>query len=104
MAEAVRRWLLALETGFNSGWLQVRFVVDEVALEQVFLPCFRFSPANQLLIIPSLLHAHLSLPHEVCDSPDQAAHYSTCGLKLGASSLIRHFAGLGVKAVQCSTV
>jgi hypothetical protein len=34
------------------------------------------------IIIPPLLHTHLSLPPEVCDSPDQAAHYKT-----GVSSL-----------------
>jgi hypothetical protein len=37
----------------------------------------------------------------VCDSPDQAAHYRTLGTKLGASSLTRHLAGLGVKVLQC---
>jgi len=35
----------------------------------------------------TLLHTHLSPPHEVCDSPDQAAHYHTLGSKFGASSL-----------------
>jgi hypothetical protein len=28
-----------------------------------------------LTIIPPLLHAHLLLPHKVCDRPDQAVHY-----------------------------
>jgi hypothetical protein len=35
----------------------------------------------------------------VCDNPDQAAHYHTLGINLGASSLTRHFADLGVKVV-----
>jgi hypothetical protein len=66
----------------------VGFVVDKVALEQAFLQVFQFSPAN---IIPPLLHNHLSPPHEVCDSSDQAAHYHHLGPKLGASFLTQHF-------------
>jgi hypothetical protein len=50
-----------------------------------------------LIIIPPLLHTHLSPPHEVRDSPDQTAHYHTLGPKLGASSLTQHSAGLRVK-------
>jgi hypothetical protein len=37
---------LPQRSGFNPGSLQVRFVVDEVALEQVFLRVLRFSPFN----------------------------------------------------------
>jgi hypothetical protein len=37
-----------------------------------------------------LLHIHLSLPHEVCDCSDQAAHYHNLGPKLGASLLTWH--------------
>jgi hypothetical protein len=83
----------------DAGFLQRRpgFVVDEVTLEQVFLRVLWFP---LIIIIPPLLHTHLSPPHEVCDSPDQAAHYHTLSPKLGASSLIRHFASLGVKVVQ----
>jgi hypothetical protein len=62
--------------------------VDEVALEQVFSEFFGFPP---LITIPPLLHTYLSPPHEVCDSPEQAAHYHTLGLKLEASSLTRLF-------------
>jgi hypothetical protein len=64
------------------------FVVDKVALGQVFLRVIRFSSVN---IIPPLLHIHLSPPHEVCDCSDKAAHYHHLGPKLGASFLIRHF-------------
>jgi hypothetical protein len=56
----------------------VEFLVDKVALGQVFFQLLRFSPAS---IIPPLLHSHLSPPHEVCDSPDQAAHYHTSVLR-----------------------
>jgi hypothetical protein len=64
------------------------FVVDEVALGQVFLTVLRFSPAN---IIPPLFHIYLSPPYEVCDSSDQAAHYHHLSPKLGASFLTRDF-------------
>jgi hypothetical protein len=66
----------------------VGFVVDKVALGQLFLRVLRFSPAN---IIPPLLHIHLSPPHEMCNSSDQAAHYHHLGPKLGDSFLTRHF-------------
>jgi hypothetical protein len=66
----------------------VGFVVDKVALGQVFLRILQFPLAN---IIPSFLHIHLSLPYEVCDSSNQAAHYHHLGPKLGASFLTRHF-------------
>jgi hypothetical protein len=63
----------------------------------VFSPeFFSFSP---VIIIPPLLCTHLSL-REVCVVHDQAAHYHTLGLKLGASSLTQHLAGLGVKVVS----
>jgi hypothetical protein len=74
--------------GFAPGSILVGFVVDKVALGQVYLRVLRFSPAN---IIPPLLHIHLSPPHEVCDSSDQAAHYHHLCPKLGASFLTRHF-------------
>jgi hypothetical protein len=82
--------------GFNSAWFQVRLMLNEVALEQVSLRVLQFPP---LIIIPPLLHTHLSPPHAVCDSPDQAAYHHTLGAKLGASSLTRHLAGLRVKVV-----
>jgi hypothetical protein len=71
--------------------------VDKVRLGQVSLEVLLFSP----LIIPTLLHTHLSPPHAVCDSPDQATHYQALGPKSGASFLAQHLAGLGVKVVSC---
>jgi hypothetical protein len=50
-----------------------------------------------LIIIPSLLHTYLSPSHEVCDSPDQAAHYCNFGPRLGVSSLTQHLVDLGVR-------
>jgi hypothetical protein len=54
----------------------VSFILDELALEQVFLRAFLFFP---LIIILSLLHTHLS---EVCDGHDRAAHYHILGLEI----------------------
>ena len=45
-------------TGFETRSAHVRFVLDKVALGQVFLPVLRFTPVS---IIPSLLHSHLHL-------------------------------------------
>jgi hypothetical protein len=39
--------------GFDSGSVHVEFVMDKVALGQVFLRVLRFSPAN---FIPPVLH------------------------------------------------
>jgi hypothetical protein len=47
--------------------------MDELSPEEVLLPSF-FS-VSLLIMIPSLLHTHLSPPAEVCDSPEQAAQY-----------------------------
>jgi hypothetical protein len=59
-----------------------------------------FSPSSSIFpcqyIIPPLLHTHLSPPHEMCDTPDHAAHH-TVGPKLGTSSLTRQLAGLGAQ-------
>jgi hypothetical protein len=77
-------WLRRLGAGLSPrrpGSIHVGFAVDKVALGQIFLRVIRFSPVN---IIPPLLHMHLSPPHEVCDSSDQAAHYHHLGPKLGA--------------------
>jgi hypothetical protein len=79
----------------------VGFVVDKVALGQVFLRVLRFSPVT---IIPPLLHIHLSPPHEVCDSSDQAAHYHHLGPKLGASFLTRLFGWKQNKKVKYKNV
>jgi hypothetical protein len=80
-------WLKRLVAGLSSRWpgfapgsVPVGFVVDKVALGHV-------------IVIPLLLHTHLSPPHEVCDSSDQAEHYHTLGPKLGASTLTLHLAG-----------
>jgi hypothetical protein len=70
-----------------------------MALGQVFLRVLRFSPAN---IIPPLLYIHLSPPHEVSDSCDQATHYHHLGPKLGASFLTRHFGWKQNKKVKKS--
>jgi hypothetical protein len=82
--------------GFEPGSVHVGFVMGKFSQVQVFLCVLLFSPVN---IVPLLLHTHLLLPHEVCDSSDQAAHYHTLGPKLGASALTRHFAGTEEKII-----
>jgi hypothetical protein len=77
-------------SGFTPGSVHMGFVVDKVALRKAFLRVLLFSPVS---IISPLLIIHLSPPHEVCDSPDQVAHYHNLGPKLGASSLTRLLAG-----------
>jgi hypothetical protein len=44
----------------------------------------QFSAANHQ---STLLHIYLSPPHQMCGSPDQAAHYHNPGPKLRASSV-----------------
>jgi hypothetical protein len=58
-----------------------------VPLKEGFLIVFHFSPANHYSTIPQLFH-------EMYDSPDQAAHYHTVTLNLGASYVTWHMAGL----------
>jgi hypothetical protein len=83
-------------TGSVPGDFKWHSCCTEWHWSSVFSEFFSFPP---LIIIPPLLHTHLSPPHAVCDSPDQATHYHTLGPMLGASSLTRHLAGLGVKVV-----
>jgi hypothetical protein len=56
----------------------MKFMVDKVSLEQIFLLSFVGFPL--LSIIPPLAHTHVSPPPEVWDSPEQAAHYHILGL------------------------
>jgi hypothetical protein len=63
---------------FNPGWLHVRLVVDKVAPKHGFRRVYSVLPP--LIIIPPLLHTHLSLPPEVYDSPDHAAQYHILSL------------------------
>jgi hypothetical protein len=57
---------------FSLGRLNVKFVVDEEALEQIFLHFFLFSVADHHFTVAPY---SLSPPHEVCDSPDHSADY-----------------------------
>jgi hypothetical protein len=55
---SVLRWVdggfSSRRLGFNPGWIRVRFVVAEVALQQVFPPSFSGFPTR--IIIPPFLH------------------------------------------------
>jgi hypothetical protein len=70
--------------------------MDEVTMKETFQRLHQFPP---LITILPQLHTQPSPPHEVCDSPDQAAQYHTLGGYLEPSPLTRHLAGLRVKAV-----
>jgi hypothetical protein len=85
-AHGATRWLLTAETCVRSRCL--RCGRSDTAAG--FPPC----PVPPLS--PSL-HTHLSPPHEVCDSPDQAAHHRTLGTNWRASCLIQYLAGIGIK-------
>lgn len=89
LLDAVCVFLDRLTSELNSGWLHLRFVVGEVTTEQALLAVLWFSPANQHFTISPLLHAHLSPPHEVFDSPEQTARNHTLDPKLGPSFLSR---------------
>jgi hypothetical protein len=53
MTQAVFTGLSPRRFGFDPGSVHVGFVVDKVALGQVFLRALRFSPAS---LIPPVLH------------------------------------------------
>jgi hypothetical protein len=50
-----------------------------------------------LIIIPLLLHTHLSSPHAVSDIADQAARYHPLGIKYTGFISDQAQVGLGVK-------
>jgi len=84
MAQAVSCWPLTAKARVRARVDPCEICDGQSDTVAGFIRVLRFSPAN---IIPPLLHIHLSPPHEVCDSSDQAAHYH----HLGASFLSRHF-------------
>jgi hypothetical protein len=90
MAQAVSRWPLTAEARVQppdqsmwdlwwTKWHWGRF----------FSEFFGFPPP--ISFHHWLHHIHISPPHEVCDSSDQAAHYHHLSPKLGASFLTRQF-------------
>jgi hypothetical protein len=58
VAQAVSFWLPTAEPGFNPRPIPMGFVVDEVALGQVFLRVLLFL---SIIIIPSVLHICLAI-------------------------------------------
>jgi hypothetical protein len=94
VAPMARCWLFTVETWVHS----------QVASSEIHYGGWNGTGAffflvlwlSLLIIIPPLVYTHLPLFHEVCDSPDQAAHY-TVSPKLGTSSLTWQLAGLRVK-------
>jgi len=57
---AVSHCLLTMEAWFNPRPVHVGFVVDRVAMRQVFLQVLRFPT---IIIIPPVLHIHLFICH-----------------------------------------
>jgi hypothetical protein len=72
--------LLPLRPEFVPGSIHVWFVVNKMTLGQVSPWVLQFS----LSIYHSTIAPYSSVTtHEMCDSPDQAAHYHTLSPKLG---------------------
>jgi hypothetical protein len=64
--------------------MSVLVCVLVISVQQfLFLSFFGFPPP---IIIPPLLHNHVSPPPELCDSRDQAAQYHILGLYVRAST------------------
>jgi hypothetical protein len=83
-AQEARRWLITAETWVQS-WIsssEIPVGRSGTGIDFLRVPWFCL-----LIFIALLLHTHQQVPppHEVCDNPDQAAHYYTLGPNLGAS-------------------
>jgi hypothetical protein len=84
MAQGVSRWTITAKAEVSTRFnVCVICGAQRVALRQVSSPS---SSVFSVSIIPPL-------PHEVCDSSDQAVHYHHLGPKLGDLSLTRYLAG-----------
>ena len=55
IAEVVSHWLPAVEAGFHPGSVQLGFMLDSLAMGQVFLEILCFSP----VIIAFMLYSHV---------------------------------------------
>jgi hypothetical protein len=73
----VVHWILTVEPGIDSRLNSSEIHGELCGTTAGFSVCFFGFPS--LIMIPPLLHICLLLPLEVCDSPDQAAHYHILG-------------------------
>jgi hypothetical protein len=89
VAQAVSPWSVTVEARVRALDSPCR-ICSELALGLVFSEFFGYPPSIYHFTVAA---ARLSPPHEVCDSPDQAAHYHALGPKLWASSMTRNLAG-----------
>jgi hypothetical protein len=77
---AVRCWDLTEKTWFQSGLLYMTFMVDKVALEQIFLQLHHCSVF--------IYHC----PQRLCNSPDLQHSVTLLNFRLGDSYLPQHLA------------
>jgi hypothetical protein len=73
--------------------------MDEVTMEQVFLRCSSFLPANHLHPTASYC---LSLHHKICNSSDKAKIVLPLVIKSGDSSLTLYLANVCINVAHFS--
>jgi hypothetical protein len=88
MAQAARLWPLTAEVLVRALASSCGICGRQSGTGTVFSPACLYS---------TIAPYSSTTAHEVCDSSDQAAHYHTLGLKLGALSLTQHLVDLGAK-------
>jgi hypothetical protein len=80
MAQAVSRWPLTAEDRVRAHVDPCGICDGQSGIGAGFSPSSSVFPCQYH---SALLHIHLSLPCEVCNSSDQAVHYHHLGPKLG---------------------
>lgn len=78
IAQVISCWLLTVETTTESWLTSCKICAGWSGTGTVCSPSF--FGFLILIIIPPLLHIHLSLLHNLCFSPDHAAHYNILSL------------------------
>lgn len=93
---------------FHRIWCHHHSNIWQLSVSAEWLPflihIFEVLGSDLTSILSGNFPGRLSLPHEVCDILEKTAHYHSPSPKLGASFVIRHLAGIGVKVVQFTQV